>query len=153
MPYPNYAIELTLMLYQNGEWVSGFTYYNHGECPPFGGVKSDARGSPLVLDVEEFENNIMAIEDWKRKVINVVSSMSAIPKEGVPDTPVEYKVEYVGDEIRYKLDMASIELYATYDISDKTVTFAVRNALDVSWRGFLFHQETMLDFLTEIKGE
>ena len=146
----NYALEISVMLYQDDAWVTGFTYYNHGECPPCGGVKSGARSSPLVLSLEEFANNVAAIETWRKQVVKMVKVISPIPSDGVPDCPVEYKVEYVSGEIRYHLNMESIDMDVAYHIANKTVTFAARGALDVSWRGFLFHQETMVDFLTEI---
>jgi len=149
----NYAIEISVMLYHDGEWVRTFTYYNHGETPPYGGVKSDATTSPVVMTVAEFENNVRAIEAWKKHVVRVVSSTKPIPDDGVPDTPVEYKVEIVSGELRYHLNMASIDMDVAYHLTNKTVTFATRSALDVSWRGFLFHQETMLDFLTQIKAQ
>jgi len=149
----DYAIEMSILLFHAEEWISTFTYYNHGECPPDGGVKSDARGSPVVMDIEEFENNVWSIEAWKRLVVRAVSSTNPIPEDGIPDTPIEYKVETVSGELRYHLNMASIDMDIAYHLTNKTVTFATRSALDVSWRGFLFHQETMLDFLTQIKGQ
>lgn len=149
----NYAMEMSILLYHEGEWISTFTYYNHGETPPFGGVKSSARSSPVVMTVEEFENNVRSIEAWKKLVVRAVSSIAPIPVDGVPDTPVEYKVEIVSGELRYHLNMASIDMDVAYHLTNKTVTFATRSALDVSWKGFLFHQETMLDFLTQIKAQ
>lgn len=149
----HYAIELTLMLYQEDEWISSFTYYNHGECPPNGGVKADARTSPVVLTLEEFENNVLSVDAWLRSVVSCVKAINPISRDGVPDTPVEYKVEIVSGELKYHLNMVSIDMDIAYHIANKTITFATRGALNVSWKGFLFHQETMKDFLTEIKGQ
>ena len=149
----HYAIELTLMLYHEGYWIRSFTYYNHGECPPFGGVRSDATVDPVVLDMQDFENNVNAIESWKRHVISVVKTIKPVPKEGRPELPLEYNVESVDDTIVYRFSMESMEMTVTYDKSAKTITFAPRDAFDVSWEGFLFHQETMLHFLAEIKGQ
>lgn len=154
----HYAIELSLMLYHEEQWVRGMTYYNHGETPPFGGVRSDETTEPLVLELEEFESNVLAVEDWRRHVVNVVRSISPIPKDGMPEMPLEYSVDFIAgvdeepDLIVYRLVMASMEIVATYDKSAKTVTFDPRSNFDVSWRGFLFHQDTMIDFLEEIKG-
>ena len=149
----HYAIELTLMLYHhdNAHWTRQFTYYNHGEEPPFGGVRSEPTTDPIVLSIEGFENNIKAVESWRRHVINVVKTIKPVPNGGIPDMPMEYKIETVNGTLIYQLHMESMEMNITYDKSAKTVTFAPRDAFDVSWRGFLFHQETMLDFLEEIK--
>ena len=147
----HYAIELSLMLYHGDEWIRKFTYYNHGKEPPYGGVRSEGSPDPVVLDMEEFENTTEAVESWKRHVINVVKSIKPIPGNAVPDAPVEYKVDPTDDEITYYLSMDSMEMTITYDRSDKTITFAPRDAFDVSWQGFLFHHETITDFLKEIK--
>lgn len=151
MANPHYAIELSLMLYHKGEWARGFTYYNHGDKPPFGGVRSDETTEPLVLSLEEFENNVHAVEAWRRHVVNVVKSTNPVPKEGKPEIPLEYRID--PNTLEYQLVMASLEVVAVYDKDAETVTFAPRSAFDVTWQGFLYHQNTMLDFLDKIKEQ
>ena len=146
----NDAIELTLVLYHEGEWTKRYTYYNHDESEPYGGVKSDAIVSPLVLDMGEFREYVNALAAWKTHVVHVVTNVNPIPKDAVPDMPVEYKVEIVGSETRYQMNMASIDMNITYDSSTGNITFSTRSAIDVSWRGFLFYIETVVDLLTEI---
>ena len=148
----HYAIELSLILYHEDKWVRSMTYYNHGEEPPFGGVKSGGATDPLELTLEEFEDNVKAVESWKGHVISVVKAIKPVPKVGAPEIPFEYRVDFVDDTIVYKLVMESLEMTVTFDKSAKTVTFSPRSAFDVSWRGFLFHQDTMIDFLEEIKA-
>ncbi len=152
MPNHNYAIELTLVLYHDDAWVKKYTYYNHGESAPYGSVKSDAIGSPLVLDMADFTGYVNALAAWENHVIHVVKPINAIPKDAVPDTPVEYKVEIVGTETRYQMTMDTIDMNITYDSSTGNITFSTRSAIDVSWRGFLFYIDTVEDFLTEITG-
>ncbi len=148
----HYAIELVLMLYQGGQWVRTMTYYNHGEEPPYGGVKSNLTSGPLVLSVQGFEDNVKAVESWRRNVVSVCKTISPILNTGLPDGATEYKITPSGSDLTYDIVMDSLDMEVAYDHSARTVTFAARTAYDVAWRGFLFHQETMLDFLESVKA-
>ncbi len=148
----HYAVELTLLLYHEGEWVRRFTYYNHGKEPPFGGVRSGESVDPVVMAVWEFENSVKAVGSWIGHVVSVCKSIKPVPSDGTPDMPVEYSVDPMGDILVYTLEMESMKVTITYDIDEKTVTFASKDAFDISWRGFLFHHETVQDFLEQVKG-
>ncbi len=147
----HYAMEMSLVLYHEGEWAVSFTYYNHGAEPPYGGVRSVELLLPHVITLTELKENIFAIDKFIDHVVNVVKTIKPVPKNPVPDRPLEYSVELVGDELKYKIEMESMLVAATYDKTTEEITFAPRDAYDVSWQGFLFFCETIKDFQTEIE--
>lgn len=147
----HYAIQLSLMLSHSGDWVTSCTYYNHGLEPPYGGVKSEETLLPTIVRLEKFGEDVVAIGAFITHVINVVKTTKAVPTDPVPDEPLEYSLELVGDEFRYNIEMESLALSVIYDKTTGRITFAPRDAYDISWQGFLFFNETLKDFLTEIK--
>ncbi len=152
----SYAIELSLMLYQDGEsgqWVRSFTYYNHGLEPPYGGVKSDETTVPIVMSIDDLRANIKSIESFIKHIINVVKTIKPVPKNAIPDSPLELSVTPQENTLDYVIEMESMQLTVIYDKATKEITFKPRSSYDVSWQGFLFYHETMEDFLAEIERQ
>lgn len=147
----HYAIELSLMLYQEDQWMRSFTYYNHGEEPPYGGVRADEALSPFAMSIGELRENIKSIDSFIRTVIDAVKAIKPIPKNPIPDRPLEYGVSGYDDTIEYHIEMETLQLTVVYDKTTKEITFNSRPAYDVSWQGFLFYHETIRDFLVEIE--
>ena len=145
----HYAIEMSMMLYQGDAWKVAFTYYNHGLEPPYGGIKSGALSEDFVMTLDEFKENVKIVDEFLHKVISVVKSIKPIPYDAVPDAPLEYDIAHNGASINYSMIMESMDLDVVY--SGGNVTFKARDAYDVSWRGFVFFQETMEAFLAEIE--
>ena len=147
----HYAIEMSMMLYQKDEWKVAFTYYNHGEEPPYGGIKSDEMPEDFVMSLDKFEANIIAVDEFLQKVRGAVKSIKPIPFNPVPDCPLEYGLEPKAGSIDYNIEMESMQLTVIYDKTTKKITFSSRPAYDISWQGFLFFQETIKDLLAEIE--
>lgn len=147
----HYAIELSLMLYQEDQWMRSFTYYNHGVEPPFGGIRSDETELPFTMSIGDLKENIISVDAFIRTVIDAVKIIKPIPKNPIPDRPLEYKVSGYDDTIEYNIEMETLQLTVVYDKTTKEITFAPRPAYDVSWQGFLFYNETIRDFLSEIE--
>jgi len=147
----HYAIELSLMLYQADQWKVAFTYYNHGLEPPHGGVRSEEMTEPFAMSVDDLKKNIDSVDAFIRIVISAVKDIKPIPKNPIPDSPLEYNVIPGANSIGYDIEMESMQLEVVYDKATKDITFAPRPSYDVSWQGFLFFHETIRDFLAEIE--
>ncbi|KKL79411.1 hypothetical protein LCGC14_2015120 [marine sediment metagenome] len=150
MSIPNYAIELSLMLYHNNHPVRTFTFYNHGAEPPYGGVRADAVIAPLVMTMEGMKNADAAVDAWIRNVIDVAKLTTPVTKSCLPDLPYENKIDDTDGIVEYNMEMETLSVSISYEKSTFQFTFAARGDFDISWRAFMFYRSTIKGFIQRV---
>ena len=142
------GFEFSLFLRRNAKWVRVFTYYNCGEEPPHGGVRSEEAVNQVEWTVGEFERLGVAIDGWVRDIRGMVK----IPDNHLPDLPLDYKIESDEDGVHYKITMETLDSEVNWSPDTKKIVFEPRDAFDISWAAFLFYHKTMNALLEKIRG-